>query len=351
MTHGAHDFSIPEGKRLLGTAGFHRTAHGECLLGTGHEIFCLPQSHGEVRAVATIFDKVEAVDEQVGCQLSCGLVDRIVDVAGQAEIQLQHFRALLRVALHNGYERVGHRHFHARYLLRQLRLLCRNLAEELFQTLLGGFHIDVADDNYGLIGRDIPFLVEFAQCLGLEVLHHRHQADGQPLTVGAAAVELRRGVFEHTVGSSAALAPLVDNHSALSVDFGGVEGKGARPVAQNQHTRVYGRCAAYGYFRDVVYRLVGRCIGVEVGSEFHSYSLKIGDERVAREMLCTVETQVFEKMGETALVFVLKNRTGALGEEEVGRTCRVFVMLDVVGHTIAEGACAYLVADIRRKCR
>jgi hypothetical protein len=45
---------------------------------------------------------------------------------------------------------------------------------------------------------------------------------------------------------------------------------------------------------------------------------------------------VLEEVGQTALAWLLKDRTHTLSDVEVGQTCLFGIVADIVGHTVLE---------------
>ena len=91
--------------------------------------------------------------------------------------------------------------------------------------------------------------------------------------------------------------------AAFLVDFGGIECQTVSPVAEDEEAGVHivGR---NGHVVDVVDRFIGCRVGIEVLSELHTDCFAILCQVVTGEVVRTVETHVFEEVGETALVFL-----------------------------------------------
>ena len=117
---------------------------------------------------------------------------------------------------------------------------------------------------------------------------------------------------------------------------------------KNEKTRVDD---AFAYDRNVVEHvlsLLESCRSVDVSTELCSDALEPVEERLAREVLCTVEAHMLEEVCETVLVVLLLECSYVSSEVELGSLSRLVVVTDVVGHAVLE--LAYFHCRVIRKC-
>ena len=209
-------------------------------------------------------------------------------------------------------------------------------AENLFHLGLDLCRINVAHDHHALQVGTIPLLVVSAEEIGFEVVDDRHQTDGKTIAVFAAGIEFGQAALEDAHHRARTHTPFFVNHAAFFVDLFFLEEQSARPVCQNEETRI-DVVARHGNVVDVVDRFVGRGVGVQVLTEFHADAFAILDElAVVGEVLRPVESHVLEKVSQTALVVVLLNRSHLLGDVEIDLSFRFGVVPNVVGQPIGE---------------
>ena len=84
----------------------------------------------------------------------------------------------------------------------------------------------------------------------------------------------------------------------------------------------------------IIYCLVEAGVGVEVFAELHSDALEVGLEAVAGEVCGSVETHVFQEVGQSALVVVFLHRAHLLCYVEVGTLFGPLVVAYVVGEAV-----------------
>ena len=99
----------------------------------------------------------------------------------------------------------------------------RNRTEELFDHRFGVIDIDIAHDYDTLIRRMVPFFVIVANFLRLEVVDDRHQANRIAHAILRTRIEGGQVALEHTARRRCAHTPFLVNHTALLVDFIGIE--------------------------------------------------------------------------------------------------------------------------------
>ena len=124
-----------------------------------------------------------------------------------------------------------------------------------------------------------------------------------------------------------------------------------RPVVQDQQCAVNDAFARSGDVLHHVGRLVPAGAGIEVGAEFHAYFFEILRQHLAGEVLGAVEGHVFEEVGEPLLGIVLLNGADVVQNVEVGLSFRLFVVADVVGHSVFELARADVLVRRNRLLR
>ena len=209
-------------------------------------------------------------------------------------------------------------------------------------ALHGSFHlvdVDVAHHDDALQVGAVPFFIIGAQGLGLEVIDHLHQADGVAVAVLGAGIERGQVALEDASRGFGAQAPLFVDDTAFFVDFFRVEREAVGPVVQDEQARVdvLGR---HGHVVDVVHRLVGRCVGVQIDTELDSDAFAVLDEAVAGKVVGAVEAHVFQEVGQAALRVVLLYGAHLLRDVEVGPVFRQGVVADVVGQSVGQLAVA-----------
>ena len=73
-----------------------------------------------------------------------------------------------------------------------------HVAPETLDLGLGMIDIDVTDDDDGLVAWVIPLVIVVAELIVLEVVHHRHQTDGQTLAILRTRILKRKRALENT---------------------------------------------------------------------------------------------------------------------------------------------------------
>ena len=128
--------------------------------------------------------------------------------------------------------------------------------------------------------------------------------------------------------------------TTLLVDLGIFEQQVVAPVVEHQQTRVDDTLALERCRTDVIYSLVDRGIGIEIGTKLNADSLAPGHDAqalaLAREVLGTIKCHMLEEVSQTALTGLLLYRSHTLGNIEIGQTCLLSVVADIVGHAILE---------------
>ena len=112
------------------------------------------------------------------------------------------------------------------------------------------------------------------------------------------------------------------------------------PVVENQQTGIDNTLTFQRSRTNMIDRLVDGCRGIEIGTELYADSLAPRYDAqflpFARKVLGAVESHVLQKMGQSALTGFFQNAAHTLGNVEVGQSCLLGIVANVVGHTILE---------------
>ena len=243
---------------------------------------------------------------------------------------------------------VGHR---VGLLLRSVGGRCGNVAHQRLDLRLHGVDIHVTHDDDGLVVGTVPAVVEVHEFLVLEVLQPVEVADQVAVLVLRALADGLEHLHRRTPRGAVARAQLLHDDAALGVDLIGLQGDEVRPVVQDQQRRVDDAFARGRHVADVVDRLVPARTGVEVGAELHADRLQILGQHLAREVLRAVEGHVLEEVGQALLRVVLLDGADVVQDVEVGLPLGLFVVADVVGHSVLQLARADLVVHRDRRHR
>ena len=170
----------------------------------------------------------------------------------------------------------------------------------------------------------------------LEAFQPVEIADQVAVLVFRALAQRLKHLHGRTPRSAVAGAELLHDHAALRVDLLGLEGDEVRPVVQDQQ-RTVDDALARG--RDILHHVrshVPAGTGVEVGAELHAYLLQVFDHLLAGEVLRAVEGHVLEEVGEALLRVVLLDGSHVVQDVEIRLSFRLFVVADVIGHSVFE---------------
>ena len=176
--------------------------------------------------------------------------------------------------------------------------------------------------------------VEILQLLVPEVLQPVEVADQVAAFVFRAFAQRLQQLHRRTPRRAVARAQLLHDHAALRVDFRRLQRDEVRPVVQDQQRRVDDSFARGRHVLHVVARVIPARAGIEVGAEFHAHGLQILRELFAREVLGSVEGHVFQEVGEALLRIVLLDGSHIVEDVEISLAFRLFVVADVVGHSV-----------------
>ena len=321
-------------------AGFGQDVHAEGVLRFRHDVVVVVNCSLQEGAVSLLCEFVDAGIEHAAHHavhvVHLQNDGRVAVFCGQRvrfEEELQQAFCLLLVLVNevDGLVVVGHGvEFVGGSVLGHL-----DSREEGLDFALHLVHVDVAHHDDALQVGAIPLFVVVAQFLGLEVVHHAHQADGVAFAVARAGVECGQVAEEHAARGRGAHAPFLVYHAALLVNFLGQQQQAVAPVAQNEQARVDVRFR-HGHIVDVVDRFVGRSVGVQVGAKLHADAFAVLHHAVAGEVLCAVEAHVFQKVGQTALVLLLLHRAHLLCYVEEGLVLGQLVVAHIVGKAVGQ---------------
>ena len=123
-------------------------------------------------------------------------------------------------------------------------------------------------------------------------------------------------------------------HIALALDSILCKTDTITPVLEDKHTGVYGCCTGSRNIGKVINCLLYCCIGVEITAILYADALQIVLQRVALEMVGTIEGKVLQEVSQTALVIILIDRTHFLCDVETGYMLRITVVTNVVSQSI-----------------
>ena len=219
--------------------------------------------------------------------------------------------------------------------------------ENLLDFLLHLINIDIAHNNYCLQVRAIPLLIIVAQVLIREVVYDVHRADRHTVFVLGSLINLGHSLLHESLNghTGTTCAPLFVNNTTLLIDFGILKQQIVTPVMQNQQTRVDNALALQWGRTYVINRLVYRGIGIEIGTELNADGLAPGNNAkfltLSWEVLGAVECHVLKEVGKSALTWLLKYRTYALGNVEIGKASLLCIVADIIGHAILKLTLAY----------
>ena len=149
-------------------------------------------------------------------------------------------------------------------------------------------------------------------------------------------------LLQHADGGIGTNTPFLMDDATLVVNILIGEQQVASPVVENQQTRIYGgRNGSYRYIIYIIYGLVDAGIGIEILTKLHTDTLTILDDAIAGEVLGTIEAHVLQKMCQSALVLLFKDRAYLLSNVEVGLTLGLSIVTDIIRHSILKFAHSY----------
>ena len=238
----------------------------------------------------------------------------------------------------------------------QVRLRLRILAlgddgEDLLNLGLGAVHIDITDDDNRLHVRMIPGRVEGGEAFGLEGLQAFLTADQRAVRHLRSFEINGEGPLHQTPGGVAARAALLDDDTALLVDFNGIVVDEVRVVTQDHQAGVNDRLAFDG---DVVEHVLGFLEarrGVDVPAEFGADGTEVVQDALVGEVRRAVEAHVLEEVRETVLVRRFLNGADVGGQIELRPSFGNLVVADIIGKTVFQMAHAdrRIVGKLRKR--
>ena len=256
-----------------------------------------------------------------------------------------------------------YRHYHAvAAVYGVVDALCRvlgggNFAKEPFDFGFHAVYIYVAHHNHRLEVGPVPLVIIVAQVLIGKIADDVHIAYRHAVLVLGAAVYLGHHALHESLHrhARAPVAPLFAYHATLLVYLLVLEQYVVAPVVEHQQTRVYDALTADGGSPYVVDGLVYRGVGIEIGSEFHTYRLAPGHYAqpfaLAGEVLGTIKRHVLQKMSQTTLAGFLENAAHPLGDIEIGQSGLLGVVAYVVGESVLQLTRAHGIVLLHRLCR
>ena len=211
--------------------------------------------------------------------------------------------------------------------------------------LLYNIDIYIANDEYTLQVRTIPLVIVVAQLVVCKVINHRHQTNGQALSIAIAGDKLRKDGFVHTECGTGTCTPLFMNHTALLVNLVTIEGEVTTPIVKDEQTAIndaWMKCFINGHIGNVIDGLIDGCIGIYIGAELDTMTLQILKHTLVREVLGAVESHVLKEVSKTALALLFEYRANFLSNEELGVMLGQIVVTNVVSEAIRQLAIAHL---------
>ena len=217
---------------------------------------------------------------------------------------------------------------------------CLYVSKDFFQLGFDVVHVDVTHDDDTLQVGAVPFFIVVADVLIREVVDDVDTTDRH--TVGILGIWIQRGKrighdAEHT---AVAASPFFANHTAFLVDFLVGQFDSARPVVQDQQTRVYDVDVVGGHVADVVYSLVYCCIGVQVGTELDTFGFTPRYDAqtcfIPGEVLCTVESHVLQEVSQSALLRFFQDGTNFLCDVEFYSLLGTSIVANVVSQSVVQ---------------
>ena len=181
-------------------------------------------------------------------------------------------------------------------------------------------------------------MVVGAKCIVLEAADDFLGADGHTVTVGTVGVDVGQHLFPHALLGVVAVAFFLKDDTAFLVDFGTFQGDETRPVVKDEDARVDEVGIGGRHVGQHVDGLLNAGPSVHVFAELHAVVLHIIKECLAGEVGSAVEGHVLQEVGQTALVFLLKDGTHFLRDVEIGALGGFLVVTDVVGQSVFQFA-------------
>ena len=281
----------------------------------------------------TIEHTNSAPSDVVVQDISHGVLQRV----GEGIVLDHHFHAigfLLLVLLNNINRCIVVRNLLIQHGCGILR--CLDTTEQFLDLTFDAVNIHITHHDDSLVTWMVPFLVVVAQGLRLEVVNHLHQTDRKALSVLTARIELGQTAFDHTPLCGATQAPFLMDHTTLLVNLLGFEQQTVSPVVQDQQTAVLSTCSGRRHIRDIVHSTVVAGVGIQVNTKLHTNALTVAHHLVTGEILRTVEAHVLQEVSQSALVFILLDRSHFLCDVELSPVFRPVVVTDVISQSVVQ---------------
>ena len=198
-----------------------------------------------------------------------------------------------------------------------------NRRENLLHLLFHLVDIEVAYNDNSLKIRAIPFLVVVTKVLIREVVDNIHRTNGQTVFIFRTLINLRHSLFHQSLNghTCSAGAPFLMDNAAFLIYLLVFQQQIVAPVVQNQQTGVSNAFTLQRYGRNIVYRLVNRSIGIQIGTKLDTNRLAPRYDTqffaFTREVLRSVKRHMLQEVSQSALAGLFKDRTNTLGDIEI----------------------------------
>lgn len=149
-------------------------------------------------------------------------------------------------------------------------------------------------------------------------------------------IELGQVALQHAHLGAGAQTPLFVNHATLLLYLLLFEQQSVGPVVENEQAGVDDALAGRRHITYIIYRLVNRGVGIQVGSELHANALAPAQQLVALEVLRAIEGHVLQEVGQSALVVILLDGADLLCNVELGTILGPVVVTDVIRQSIVQ---------------
>ena len=168
------------------------------------------------------------------------------------------------------------------------------------------------------------------------MVHHFHGSYRKTVSVSAVRIKLRKQFLQDSHIWRQLASPFLMDNSPFLVNVLAIQQQAVSPVGQNHQTGVLHSDTFRRHTGDTIYSLINAGIGIQVITELHTYRLQPLDHRVSRKVLGPVETHVFKKMRQSALVVLFQDTTHLLGDIEVHLVLRIFIVTDIVCKSVIQ---------------
>ena len=208
--------------------------------------------------------------------------------------------------------------------------------EDVLNLLLHLGYVEIAHHGDGFQVGAIPFMIEVADGLGLEVLDDVQTADDVAHGIFGTFQHDAHLLFLDAACAVVARAILFGDDAALFVNVFFIEREVIAPVVEDEEASVDKSLVGHGHGADVIHRLVLCGVGIQVSSERDAVTLQRGNHAVAGEVLTAVEGHVLQEVGQTVLFVVLQQSAGIADDVEAGTLLRLFVVAKIIGDAVGQ---------------